>query len=366
MLKTNRRSKGLLGLFFLGSLVALALGCTPSNPQSTFDTLGPVARDQALVFYVIFALGTVVFVLVEGAILYMVIKFRRRPGDGDPEQVHGNNQVEVAWTIAPVIILIIAVIPSLIVTFSSANSPQTPEEGGLLVEAIGHQWWFEFKYPAFGVVTANELHVPVDIAVNVDLDSVDVIHSFWFPKLAGKVDMVPGNDNHLWFLAEREGEFFGQCVEFCGVSHANMKMKLVVESQEDFDAWIVAQLADASAPSDPLAVQGQELFMGGDTLCFRCHTVGGTALARGTIGPNLTHLASRRHIASGLMKNTEDGSEIVSNALLQANLREWLKDPDEVKPGNIMSRDAEIYDGTLPALTDNQIDALVAYLLTLK
>ncbi|MCH8109742.1 MAG: cytochrome c oxidase subunit II [Chloroflexi bacterium] len=364
MLKTNRRSKGLLLL--LGSLVALALGCTPSDPQSTFGTIGPVARDQAMVFWIIFALGVVVFVLVEGAILYMVIKFRRKPGDGDPEQVHGNTQIEIVWTVIPAIILIIAVIPTLIVVFSSANSPQTPEEGGLLVEAIGHQWWFEFKYPEYGVVTANELHIPVDEVVNFKLGSVDVIHSFWFPKAAGKVDMVPGNDNTVWFLVEREGEFFGQCVEFCGVAHANMQMKLVVESQEDFDAWIAAQLADASVPTDPLALEGQELFMGGDTLCFRCHTVGGTRLARGNIGPNLTHVASRRHLASGLLKNTEDGSEVVSNALLQANLREWLKDPDKVKPGNIMGRDAEVYNGTIPALTDNQIDALVAYLLTLK
>ncbi|MCH7745957.1 MAG: cytochrome c oxidase subunit II, partial [Chloroflexi bacterium] len=147
MLKTNRRSKGLLGLALLGSLVALALGCTPSDPQSTFGTIGPVARDQAMVFWIIFALGVVVFVLVEGAILYMVIKFRRKPGDGDPEQVHGNTQIEIIWTVIPAIILIIAVIPTLIVVFSSANSPQPPEEGGLLVEAIGHQWWFEFKYP---------------------------------------------------------------------------------------------------------------------------------------------------------------------------------------------------------------------------
>lgn len=364
MLKTNRRSKGLLLL--MGSLVALALGCTPSDPQSTFGTFGPVARDQAMVFWVIFALGAVVFVLVEGAILYMVIKFRRRPGDGDPEQVHGNNQVEIAWTVVPAIILIIAVIPSLIVTFSSANSPQPPEEGGLVVEAIGHQWWFEFNYPEYGVVVANEMHIPVDKPVNIKLGSVDVIHSFWVPKLAGKVDMVPGNDNTMWFLAEREGEYFGQCAEFCGVSHANMRFKVVAESQEDFDAWIAAQLTDASDPTDPLALQGQELFMSGDTLCFRCHTVGGTRLARGKIGPTLTHVASRRHLASGLMKNTEDGSEVVSSALLQANLKEWLTDPDEVKPGNIMSRDAEIYDGTLPALTENQIDALVAYLLTLK
>ena len=210
------------------------------------------------------------------------------------------------------------------------------------------------------------MHIPVDEVINVELDSKDVIHSFWVPKLAGKVDMIPNNDNALWLEAEREGEYYAQCAEFCGVSHANMRFKVVAESWEDFDAWVAAQLADSSKPADPLALEGEELFMSQDGYCFRCHSVRGTRLARGNIGPDLTHVASRRHLAAGLLKNTEDGAELVSNALLQANLKEWLRDPDKVKPGNIMSRDGEVYNGTIPPLTDNQIDALVAYLLTLK
>jgi cytochrome c oxidase subunit 2 len=178
--------------------------------------------------------------------------------------------------------------------------------------------------------------------------------------------MIPNNDNTLWLKAEREGEYYAQCAEFCGVSHANMRFKVVAESWEDFNAWVEAQLAESSSPVDPLAKEGEELFMSQDSFCFRCHAVRGTRLARGIIGPDLTHVASRRHLAAGLLDNTEDDSDAVSGALLQQNLREWLSNPDDVKPGNIMYRDAEVYNGTIPPLTDNQIDALVAYLLTLK
>ena len=365
MLKTRHRRGGLLGIALLGVVLALALGCTPSHPQSTFDTLGPVAREQAVVFWIILALGVVVFLIVEGIILYAIWKYRRRPGDGDPEQIHGNDALEITWTVIPAVILVVAAIPTLMVLYSTTISPEPPEEGGFVVEATGHQWWFEFTYPGYGVVTANEMHVPVDEVINVDLRSKDVIHSFWVPKLAGKIDMIPNNDNTLWFEAEREGEYYAQCAEFCGVSHANMRFKVVVETWDEFNAWVEAQLAEASAPADPLAKQGEELFMG-DAYCFRCHAVRGTRLARGNIGPDLTHVASRRHLAAGLMDNTEDGSDAVSGALLQHNLREWLADPDGVKPGNIMYRDGEVYNGIAPPLTDKQIDELVAYLLTLK
>ena len=364
--KTRRRAGGLLGLLLLGTLLLLAAACTPSHPQSTFDTLGPVAREQAVVFWIIFALGALVFVIVEGIILYAVFKYRRRPGDGDPEQIHGNNTLEITWTVIPAVILVVAAIPTLMVLYSTTISPEPPEKGGFVVEATGHQWWFEFYYPAYDLTTANEMHIPVDEVINVDLRSKDVIHSFWVPKLAGKVDMIPNNDNTLWLKGEREGEYYAQCAEFCGVSHANMRFKVVVESWDEFNAWVEAQLADAASPVDPLAKEGEDLFMGQDTFCFRCHAVRGTRLARGIIGPDLTHVASRRHLAAGLLDNTEDDSDAVSGALLQENLREWLTDPDAVKPGNIMYRDGEVYNGTIPPLTEYQIDALVAYLLTLK
>jgi cytochrome c oxidase subunit 2 len=354
MLTTNRRCLRLLGLVLLGVLVALLIGCTPSHPQSTFNTLGPVARSQAVLFYIIFWVGLFVFIAVEAAIIYAVIRFRRKSGQGDPEQIHGNDRLEVAWTIVPAIILILVAIPSIMTIFHNANSPRTPEEGGLLVEVIGHQWWFEFRYPEHNVVTANELHIPVDEVVNISLDSVDVLHSFWVPWIAGKVDMVPGNINQMWIQADEAGVFFGQCAEFCGVAHANMRFKVVAEPKEEFEAWLLAQAAPAFEPSDPLVQEGQDIFMSRRVLCFRCHTIDGPGIARGTIGPDLTHFASRDTFIGSIRDNTQE------------NLREWLTNPQEVKEGNIMARDAEVYNGTLPALNDRQISALVAYLRSLN
>ena len=358
MLKPDRRSKSLIGLVLLGTLVALLLGCTPSDPQSTFDTLGPVSRSQARLFFVIFWAGLFVFITVGGALLYATIRFRRKPGQGDPEQVHGNTRLEIAWTIVPALLLAGVAVPTIFTIFDNLNSPEPPEKGGLEVQAIGHQWWFEFRYPhpdnpEEEVVFANELHIPVDEVVNVELDSVDVIHSFWVPKLAGKVDMVPNNTNTMWLQADEEGEYFGQCAEFCGVAHANMRFKVIAESREDFDAWLRAQAAPAFEPVDPLAVEGQEVFMSSRAGCRGCHTIDGTS-ARGQIGPDLTHFASRRLFAGSILENT------------QQNLREWLEDPDKLKPGNFMARDAAVYNVPERALTEPQISALIAYLRGLE
>ena len=354
MLNRIHRERSLLKLALLASLVGLFVGCTPSHPQSTFDTLGPVAESQVILFYWLFWVGLVVFLAVGGALLYAALKFRRREGQGDPEQIHGHKRLEIAWTIAPAIILAVVAVPSIKTIFDNANSPQTPEQGGLVVEVTGHQWWFEFSYPDHDVVTAGELHIPTGEAVNVKLDSVDVIHSFWVPKLAGKVDMIPNNDNSMWIRADEPGDYFGQCAEFCGVSHASMGFRVIAQPRAEFDAWLLAQAAPAIEPSDPLALEGQDVFMSRAVLCFRCHTVKGTRLARGTIGPDLTHLASRNRIAGSTLENTQEG------------LRRWLEDPEKIKPGNIMARDAEVYNGTVSPLTEPQISALIAYLRSLK
>ena len=349
-----QRSKGLIGLAILGTLVVLAVGCTPSHPQSTFDTLGPVAESQAQLFYIIFWAGSFVFVVTMAGMLYAAIRYRRRPGQGDPEQIHGHTGVEIAWTIIPAIILAVIAVPTVIAIFDNENSPKPPEEGGLLVKAIGHQWWFEFVYPDHNVVTANELHIPVGEVINIQLESVDVIHSFWVPKLAGKVDMVPNNDNTIWLKANVAGEYFGQCAEFCGVSHANMRFKVIAQPRPEFEAWLEAQAADAVEPFDPLAKEGQELFVSRQGGCFACHTINGTERARGETGPNLTHLASRGDFAGSIMENTQE------------NLRKWMHDPDKMKPGNIMARDAGVFNGRDEPLTETQIEALIAYLRSLN
>ena len=375
MRTSNLRSKRLLGLILFGLFAALLSACTPANPQSTFDTLGPVSRNQATLFYIVFWIGAVVFVLVEGALIYAVIRYRRRPNQGDPPQIHGHNKLEIIWTVVPALILIIAAVPTVQGIFFAANSPVPASQGGLEVDAIGHQWWFEFRYQNPNnaqeqIVFANELHIPVGEPVNIRLDSTDVIHSFWVPKLAGKVDMMPNNDNGIWMQADVAGEFFGQCAEFCGVSHANMKFKIIAESRADFDAWLAQQATTPPESADPLAMEGQELFRSSG--CQGCHATkstmnlgeGGKRLP-GRVGPNLTHVASRGYVV-GLLRSTDPGTYAVSDALVQQNLKIWLMDPDAVKPANIMATRAAVYTNPDRALSESQVDALVSYLMTLK
>ena len=224
----------------------------------------------------------------------------------------------------------------------------------MTVRATASQWWFEFEIEELGLVTANELHIPFGEVINFDLESRDVIHSFWVPKLAGKLDMVPNNTNTMWLQADEAGEFLGQCAEFCGESHANMRFRVIAESQEDFDAWVEHQLSDAVTPSDPLTQQGHDLFMSIEVGCWACHTIRGSASAFGQVGPDLTHFASRAHMASGIMENTHE------------NLVRWLTDPGSVKPGNVMARDAAVYNDPDQALTEPQVAALATYLRSLE
>ena len=353
MLKTNRCHVRAAAVALSALLLVVLAGCTPDHFQSTFDTSGPVARSQLALFYVIFWAAVFVFIVVGGILLYTTIRFRRKSDAEEPEQIHGHTRLEIGWTIAPILVLIVVAVPTVLTIFDNANSP---DPDGLTVDAIGHQWWWEFRYPEYDLVTANELHIPVGEVVNVNLESIDVIHSFWIPKIAGKVDLVPNSPNFMWIEVDEDkpGEYFGQCAEFCGVAHAHMRFRVIAESREDFDAWVASQKEPAPTPTDPLAVEGHDIFMGNQAGCWSCHTVAGTRKARGTTGPNLTHVASRSHIASGILENT------------QANLRSWLEDPNKIKIGNIMSRDAAVYTDPAKRLSEPQISALVAYLRLLE
>ena len=346
------QSKYVVVMAFLFLLVFT--GCTPSHHMSTFDTHGPVARSQLVLFYWIFWAAVFVFVTVSIALFYTVLKYRRRSGDPDPPQIHGHTKLEIAWTIIPSIILIVVAVPTVITIFDNANSP---EPSALTIEAKGHQWWFEFTYPHpeepdKKVVTANELHIPVDEVVNVNLESKDVIHSFWIPKIAGKVDMVPNHTNTIWIKADETGEYYGQCAEFCGVAHAKMKFRVIVQTKEQFEAWLKVQALPGLESADPLAVEGRNLFEG-DARCWTCHKVEGSKRSRGTTGPNLTHFGSRNHLAAGVIENTQD------------NLRKWIQDPESIKQGTIMYRDAQVYTDPDKSLTESQVSALVAYLASL-
>jgi len=331
-----------------GTLPVLALisaGCAVigGSPQSVNRPAGDHMRQIWDLFVPIFWLSVVIFVLVTAVLLVALWRFRQRPGeDRIPEQVHGNTRLEIAWTIAPAIILAIIAVPTIALIFDLDREPG-PE--ALTVRAIGHQWWWEFQYPEQNVVTANELHVVVGRPVRIELDSVDVLHSFWVPRLAGKRDVIPGWNNVLTFTPQEVGVFPGQCAEFCGVQHANMKFTVVVQTQEEFDAWIRRQQQPAAVPADPLAAKGREIFLTPANACIGCHAVAGTE-AQGKVGPDLTHVGSRQIIAGGVLENTPE------------NLARWLKEPQVVKPGNKMVLPREF--------TDQEIEALVAYLMSLK
>ena len=222
-------------LFLVLILIALLAACTPDNPQSTFGAAGSVAEDQARLFEFIFWIAVVIFILVEGAVIYAAIRFRRRSDNDElPHQTHGNDKLEIAWTIIPALVLIAIAVPTLIDIWAQQNGVPDDQGDVLSVEAIGHQWWFEFRYPDYEIITSNELHIPVDRPVAFKLESQDVIHSFWVPKIAGKVDMVPLHENYMWMTGTEVGEFYGQCAEFCGIAHAHMRFRVFVHTEEDF------------------------------------------------------------------------------------------------------------------------------------
>ena len=346
-LKSSSISRVLLILSPVFLLVFL-VACNEAAPQSTFDAKGPVARDQLNLFLLVLWVAVVVFVLVEGALIYTLVRFRRRASDALPKEVHGNTRLEIAWTIVPALLLAVLAVPTIITQFRVSKDPG-PD--ALTVQVTGHQWWWQFDYPEIGVVTANEMHVPVGQDVRVLLKSQDVIHSFWIPKLAGKVDVIPNRNNQLWFRADEEGVYLGQCAELCGIAHGWMRFQVIAQSQEEFQQWVYDQKTPALTPLTPEAQQGAKLFLSKG--CVACHTISGT-IAMGLRGPNLTHLASRSTLAAGIMGNSPE------------DLREWLTDPEAVKPGNVMAREAAVYTGVIPSLTAKEIDELVSYLSSLE
>ena len=326
-------------LIITAALYAMFMS-TGQDLQTTIDPKSENAIRIQDVYKIVWILAGIVMVGVLTLTLAFSFIFRERPGGKAAAHIHGNPKLEVVWTLIPVIIVILMAIPSFqVIVDTTGDSP----DGALQVVATGHQWWFEFEYPdeGAGAVTANELHIPVGRTVNIELHSVDVIHSFWVPQLAGKVDMVPGHVNKLWFTPDTVGEYYGQCAEFCGTSHANMRFRVVVESEADYAAWVANQAADAQPAVSELAQAGEST---ATTVCAACHTIRGTTAA-GVIGPDLTHVGSRGLIASGIIDNDAAG------------LTEWLTNPPEVKPGSKMPN---------LNLSSQQIEQLVAYLQELQ
>jgi cytochrome c oxidase subunit 2 len=293
----------------------------------------------------VLSITALIFVVVASLLVYSIVKFRATPAtaDREPAQVYGSTQIELAWTVVPILIVLVLFAATARAIHAIQDAPQP--SSAVEVTVIGHQFWWEYRYPALGVVTANELHVPVSDPSRprptfMKLLSADTDHSFWIPQLAGKTDLIPNRINQLWMDPLRPGIFLGQCAQYCGTQHAKMLQRVSVDTPDEFDAWIRAQ--QAPAIEDESAIPGRQIFE--KTACINCHSVRGT-VANGRFGPDLTHLMSRATIASGAAENTPE------------NLRQWLKDPDAIKPGSLM-----------PAmkLSDGELDALVRYMLSLR
>jgi cytochrome c oxidase subunit 2 len=429
---------------------ALFAACGGNHPDSIFHQRTDFNREVDFLFRILIYAGTAVFIFVEGILVWTLIKYRARPGQPEPEHVHGNTTLEIAWTVIPLLILIVIGVPTIRTIMKTQAKARSD---ALQVEVVGHQWWWEFRYPQYvstatgrtdTLVTANELYLPLGKTVNFTLKTKDVIHSFWVPALAGKRDLIANHTNYLWFTPDSAGSdaWNGFCVEYCGTSHANMRFRTFTVSQADFDSWAAHGLTAAASvaaaagvptpqpttgaaqpgqtqaqPATPAASQpgagvpaalappttpvqqagftsfpreklpphvipqtplpanltfddnllasgnattGEQLVTRG--MCAACHTIRGTQLMFGTIGPNLTHLATRTTIAGATYPNDP------------RHLARWIKSPSKMKPGVTMnSFGIGEYDPVTKAIlkapmgfTDQQIADIVAYLGTLK
>ncbi len=307
--------------------------------MSTLVAASDMARDVLQLYGLITWIALGIAALVFTLLIYVLIRFRERPGAPLPPQSHGRPWLEIAWTMGPAIVLLIIAVPTIQVIFRTQT--QAKPADALEVIVRGYQWWWEFEYPSLGVVTANELVVPAGRKIVFSLEGPDVIHSFWVPHFGGKRDVVPGRHNTLVLTPSGADDSWGQCAEFCGTSHANMRMRVAVRAPQDFEKWVYAQRAPATEPSGDLAGVGKALFAG--NACVGCHTIRG--ISGGRLAPDLTHFGSRTTLAGGMLKNTPE------------NLASWVRDAPAMKPGVKMPPFT---------FTDEQARALAAYLTGLK
>jgi cytochrome c oxidase subunit 2 len=343
VLSVAARTAGPILLALLPALTATAeAGISTPDIFSPVSTPAFVIRDLA---WLVLGICAAILAVVGGLLTYAVWRFRARPGDAgrEPAQVYGSSAIELAWTIVPAIIVFVLFLATARSVLELQKEAAPP--GWMTVEVIGHQWWWEFRYPSAGVTTANELHLPVSTPEHrrpafLALESADVIHSFWVPQLSGKQDVIPAKRNGLWFDPLVPGTYVGQCAEFCGTQHAGMLLRVIVHPPGEFEQWLESQRRPAVA--DPAVAEGRAVFE--QTACINCHRVAGT-VADGSFGPDLTHLMSRTTIASGVARNDRE------------TLRRWVNDPDHLKPGALM-----------PAmkLDEQELDRVVAYLMTLR
>src|SRR5215467_7230304 len=330
----------------MGLAASAGTGAAPihSVPSIFSPASTPADAIHHLSLFVLTICGAI-FLVVSGLLLYAVVTFRRSADDDnrEPAQIYGSNQVELAWTVIPILIVVVLFLATARVIHAIQDA-QLPADT-IEVTAVGHQFWWEFRYPQQGFVTANELHVPVSaparpLPTHITLLSADTDHSFWVPRLAGKTDLIPNRTNSMWIDPREAGVYVGQCAQYCGMQHAKMLLRVIVEPRAEFERWAAGQRSLARTSDN--VPRGRRVFE--TTACVNCHTVCGTD-AHGTFGPDLTHLMSRGTIAAGAATLTQD------------NLRRWIRNPDSIKPGSKM-----------PAmqLTPDELDAITAYLLTLE
>ncbi len=323
------------------------LAISLNSPTSIFSPAGTPAHSIFTLSLLVLGIAAGILVVVAGLLLYALLRYRHRPASAnsqqEPPQIYGSNQIELSWTVIPVLIVVMLFLATARVIFSTehAGKPAT----ALDVVVIGHQFWWEYRYPKFGIVTANELHVPVSdphypTPAYLTMSSADTDHSFWVPRLAGKMDVIPNRVNTMWIDPEAAGLYLGQCAQYCGTQHAKMLIRVYADDPAHFAAWIAHQRQPAV--QSPAAAEGRAVFE--HNACISCHTVAGT-VATGRFGPDLTHVASRDTIGAGAIPNTP------------ANLRSYVDDPAHFKPGVLM-----------PAmhLNAHDLDAVTQYLTSLQ
>jgi cytochrome c oxidase subunit II len=340
---------------FLSPVVAVLANGGPEN-LNMFDPVSPPAFAIRDLFYLVLGITGAIFVLVEGMLVYCIFRFRQKNNTTmEPPQIYGSKPIEVAWTVAPLLIVFVLFLVTVrCVNEVRVNAADIPKNA-LKVTVVGHQWWWEYQYTDLKndagqpLIIANELHVPAGRPIFLELKSVDVIHSFWVPRLLGKTDVVPGHTNTTWFQVDqvdqksgekRTGLYLGQCAEYCSGQHGNMMLRVYVDTPEDFEIWLSNQ--KKRAEDDSRVRAERDYFL--SQACVNCHVVRGT-MARGTFGPDLTHLMSRETLATGMVPNDPK------------NLRDWVADPQTIKPRCLMP---DMH------LTGPEVDRMVAYLLTLK
>src|SRR5262245_59120899 len=335
------RTRATAPALLAGAFCAVA----PDQVTNIFEPLSTPADSVFRAALLALAVCAAIFVTVVILLIYAIVRFRHRPGDdaSEPPQIYGSNQIELAWTVLPILIVVVLILVAARTIADVQDYPQPPD--ALKVTAVGRQWWWEFRYPDLGIVTANELHVPVSQSdrrqiTSLTLEAADVIHSFWVPQLSGKTDLIPNRVNRMWIEPRQAGAYLGNCAEYCGTQHAKMRLRVIAHPPEEFARWAASQRRPAAEV--PPAATGRERFF--STSCGNCHAIQGTS-AKGTFGPDLTHLMSRQTLGSGAAPNTPE------------KLRAWVRNPQAIKEGCLMP-DMQ--------LSDQELDQIVAYLLTLK